>query len=307
LAKNQGFLLVVISAYREPVMLERATLVAKALELDIYVYSPMVKPLLPRGLLADTTMLEKNRTNTASVRQIELDNALTVFRSHGLQAEGTIEWQHSIVRGVLKKVADKAPSLVMTAHRIHKGILEHLLTDDDLNLVRLCPTPLWLVRGRVWPEQPSIVAAIDPLHHGDQDLLVDELILTTAKHMAKALHCTPHVLHTIPESVAATIGKTFLPKQVEALEQTIEAHHQKEVYLLTDAQGFDKSQVHFHTGKDVVDALDEMGKPMQVALVVLGALSRNPLKHMLLGGTADRALRKLRVDVLVVKPPQPKR
>jgi universal stress protein E len=180
------------------------------------------------------------------------------------------------------------------------------LTDDDLNLVRLCPTPLWLVRGRAWPEQAAILGAIDPLHQDDKDVLVDDLILTTTAHIAKALHGTAHALHAIPEalSVATALGEALLPEQVDTLEKQIERHHASEVYRLTEAHGFDKSRVHLHTQRDVVEALAQIAKPMQVGLIVLGALSRNPLKHMLLGGTADRVLRKLHVDVLVIKPPE---
>ena len=309
MAKNKGFLLVVVGARREPVMLERATLVAKALELDVFVYAPMAKPLLPRGLLANTHLFSEGRSRIADIHQGELDNALNVLRTHGVQAEGAVEWQSSIVEGVLKTVADKAPNIVMTAHHRHKGIAEHILTDDDLNLVRLCPTPLWLVRGRGWAEDAAIVAAIDPLHHGVSDTLIDDLILTTTTYIAKALHGIPHALHTIPDalSVATALSAAFLPEQIDTLQKEIDAHHASEVYRLTEAHGFDKSRVHLHTQKDVVEALAQIAESMRVGLIVLGALSRNPLKHMLLGGTADRALRKLRVDILVVKPPQSER
>lgn len=299
-------MLVIIGARREPVLLERAALVAKALNLNAFVYAPMAKPLLPRGLLTDPELFAEGRNRAANIHQLELDNAVTVLQTHGVQAEGVAEWQGSIVESVLKTVADRAPNIVMTAHHRHKGIAEHTLTDDDLNLVRLCPKPLWLVRGHAWPEQVSIVGAIDPLHQGDKDVSVDDLILTTTAHVAKALHGTAHVLHAIPEalSIATALGEALLPDHVDALERQIERHHASEVYRLTEAHGFDRSRVHLHTQRDVVEALAQIARPMRAGLIVLGALSRNPLKHMLLGGTADRALRKLRTDILVVKPPR---
>jgi universal stress protein E len=308
MAAYKGLLLVIVGARREPTMLKRATMVAKALNLDAFVYAPVAQPLLPRGFLADTPLFSDNRSQTNNIHQMELDNALTVLRSHGINAEGAIEWQGDVVEGILKVVKAKTPAIVMAAHQRHTGIAEHMLTDDDLNLVRLCPAPLWLVRGRAWPEQPSIVAAIDPLHHGDKDVLVDDLILTTAADIAKALQSTAHALHTIPgaQSVASQLSGAFLPEQVDTLQKQIDKYHADEVYRLTEAHGFDKSVVHLDKNRNVVEALDQLGKPLQVALVVLGALSRNPLKHMLLGGTADRVLRKLRVDVLVVKPPEPR-
>ena len=305
MATKRGCLLVIVGARREPMLLGRAALVAKALDLSVFVYAPIAKPLLPRGLLADTKLFAEGRARTTKIHQLEVDNALSVLQTHGIQAEGVAEWQSSIVDSVLRTVADKAPNVVMVAHHRHTGIAEHTLTDDDLNLVRLCPRPLWLVRGRAWPEQASIVGAIDPLHQGDKDVLVDDLILTTTAHIAKALHATAHALHAIPDalSIATALNDALMPEQMNSLEQRIERHHASEVYRLTEAHGFDKTRVHLHTQADVVAALAEIAKPMQVGLIVLGALSRNPLKHMLLGGTADRALRKLQVDILVVKPP----
>ena len=63
--------------------------------------------------------------------------------------------------GIVHKVLRSRPDLVMKAAAREGSDGQSALGSNDWQLVRTCPAPLLLSRGRAWPAQPRFAALVD--------------------------------------------------------------------------------------------------------------------------------------------------
>src|SRR6185312_10945231 len=66
-----------------------------------------------------------------------------------------------LYEGIVRKVFKTLPDLVMKAAALEWSEGRGALDVNDWQLVRTCPVPLLLSRGRLWPARPHFAAAID--------------------------------------------------------------------------------------------------------------------------------------------------
>jgi universal stress protein E len=250
---------------------------------------------LLEGYLGDKSVHASLRERVLAERRARAAELARAAASKGRAIAVEVVWAHPLQDAVATEVIAKEIDLVVAAPLLEGsgGSLSH----SDWQLLLTCPAPVLLVRSNAEKAYGSIIAAVDPLHAHAKPADLDEAILRIATAVRErtgasltALHCYPPggffgaewTQHAAPDAAGGDVRR-------RALEA-----------LLTAAG------VEAGAGRLVEGAphavLRSMADRNEADLIVMGALSRGRLKHLVLGSTAERVLQRGLVDVLIVKP-----
>jgi universal stress protein E len=255
----------------------------------------------------DSEQLRELRADFIDERMEFLEELADGIRAGGVLVETHVHFDNPVYRGILRRVQESSPDLVVKDTHHHSAIRRTLLSNTDWNLIRSCPAPLLLAKPREWPAQPRILAAVDPDHVGDPAAELDRRILHDAAVLAGLLAGEVHAVHAFfPAALlAAVTGTGAMPfvAGVSAAEVIERERERLGVVLaeLASAHGLPPGRVHLEQGP-AVEVLQLLARSLSADVLVMGAVSRSRMQELFVGTTAERVLDRLPCDVLVVKP-----
>jgi universal stress protein E len=291
----------------QPALAKAATLARRsgaALELFICDFDPA----LSGQPLFDSDRLRELREEFVSERLEYLEDVAEDLRATGLAVETHVHWDNPLYRGVVRRVEESLPDLVVKDTHYHSALRRTLFTNTDWSLIRTCPAPLLLAKGGDWPDSPRIVAALDPEHLGDKPAALDHDILDWASLVAERMGGEVHAVHAFfPAALlAATTGMAGMPLAggftVAEVVETERRRLAGSLAGLVGGHGLSGERVRLEQGS-ATEVLPRVTEALGAALLVMGAVSRSRLQEVFLGSTAERVLERTGCDVLVVKPP----
>jgi universal stress protein E len=263
-------------------------------------------PALTGQPFFDTDELRRLREEFIAERAGDLEDLADELRAGGLDVTTHVHWDNPLHEGILRRVAEFEPDLMVKDTHYHSMLRRALFTNTDWNLVRRCPVPLLLSRTADWPARPRILAALDPGHHGDKPAALDHDILDAAQLLAGKLDGTVEAVHAFfPASLlAATTGFAGVPLAQELsvtdLLESERARVSAAMREITQAHGLGDNSVRVLQGS-ASEVLPRVAAEDHFDLVVMGAVSRSRLREIFIGSTAERILDRLPCDVLVVR------
>lgn len=206
----------------------------------------------------------------------------------------------ALVREVLASHHD----LLMRTHGRDLAEGGKLFGPIDMELLRLCPCPVWLAGAQTRRDATAnILAAIhaNPANPDEQQLNASILDLAlTMKDMMGGR------LHVVQAWIA--FGETLLVSHMPPyeLKQYIEAARLSEQRALAEvtapfADRLGDTTVELLKG-ETEDIIQRYVEEHGIDLVVMGTVARTGLSGVLIGNTAERVLQRLRVSVLATKP-----
>ena len=142
-------------------------------------------PALTGQPFFDTDALRRLREDFIAERARILEDLADELRAGGLDVTTHVHWDNPLYEGILRRVAEFTPDLMVKDTHYHSLLRRALFTNTDWNLIRRCPVPLLLSRTAEWSAQPLILAALDPGHHGDKPAALDHDILDAAQLLAR--------------------------------------------------------------------------------------------------------------------------
>src|SRR5690606_26044705 len=238
---------------------------------------------LAGGPLFDSKGLEKARQSLLRNHRARLEKRATLLRAEGLDVEVDARWGRPLDLGIVRKVLDSQPMLVVKDTHFHPALRRSLLSNTDWNLIRSCPAPLLLVKPRAIAATPTVLAAVDPLHEHDKPAELDRAILSFAKELTQVLGGSLHVLHSfdIGPTLAAVSGTPVatMAVPIEEITATAREEHGKALSALVADFGVPPSHVHLEQGVPH-DVLVEQAAARNADFVVMGAVSRSGLKRI---------------------------
>jgi universal stress protein E len=197
-----------------------------------------------------------------------------------------------------------ADLVVKDTHHHSLGI-RTFATNTDRHLIRACPVPLLLTKPKPWGRQPLLMAAVDPGHANDRAAVLDHRILDVTASMAKQVDAQVHAVHAYFPSTLAMAAAAGMPPGVGMSVEALAAERElrrSQIKQLTDQYAVCDANLHVDAGM-AAEYLPRMATDWHADIVVMGAISRSPLKGILIGSTAERVLESLPCDALVVKSP----
>jgi len=232
-----------------------------------------------------------------------LERTANRLRREELMVNVTVQTGLPVHQAILRQVRLTNADLLVIEARKHNIFARLLLTQTDFELIRGCPAPLLIVKGRAAWRSPRILAALDPFHSNDKSSALDADIVDAARAVAEAVRGSVHAGHIYrplaPALLGAPIGAVVI-NPIPAQAKTYEAQVRRGFVQAINGHGIPKNKAHLVCG-DPATEIPVLARSIRAGLVVMGATSRSALKRIFIGNTAEHVLDSLQCDVLVVK------
>jgi len=232
-----------------------------------------------------------------------LERMANRMRREGIVVDTRVQTGAPVHEAILREVRNTSADLLVVQARKHKTLARLLLTQTDFELIRHCPVPLLIVKGRAAWSRPTILAALDPYHTHHKPHALDGEIIEAARAMATIFHgsvLAAHVYRPLGGYMTDLWIGSSAPGATAAQEKTHGGEVRKRFSEALSHYGIAKGKSRLVCG-DPATELPYIAHSTRARLVVMGAVSRSGLKRVFIGNTAERVLDSLRCDVLVVK------
>ena len=306
--KRLDRILVVIdpTSFEQPA-LDKGKFLARQFDATLELFICDFDPSLNGRPFFDTEKLRELREEFITERVEFLEERADELRAEGIAIETHVHWDNPVYKGIVRRVQESSPDLVLKDTHHHSAIRRTLLTNTDWNLIRSCPAPLLLAQPGEWRESPRIVAALDPEHLGDKPAALDHDILDFGELLATRLGGELHAVHAFFPAALLAAATTMAGMPVVtgvSAEDIIEAERSRVSGVLSEVTAqhtLRRDRIHLEQGS-AVDVLPRIAERLGADVLVMGAVSRSRLQELFVGSTAERVLDRLACDVLVVKP-----
>lgn len=255
----------------------------------------------------DTKALEKAREHIIESDRKRLEALAETIDSSKVKVTVDARWDHPLEEGIIRKAQDAGASILVKDTHYHSAIRRSIFSNTDWNLIRACPIPLLLVKSRAIKEQPTIIAAVDPMHEKDQPAALDHEILDWGVALAKGTKGDLHVFHSFDPAPAYAVSADSmafpLSTPITAMTDAMREQHKKAMDALLAKRKGDTFKSHLVEGA-TRDELIGLVESQNADFVVMGAVSRNALQRLFLGSTAENVLDHVPCDLLIAQLPR---
>jgi len=304
--QDKSNVLVVVESENFPiVVVERATWLARTFgySLDLILCEPAIGPLGHRLYPS----YEENQIIQAieTVRQEMIDGLAVQPRELGIVTTTEVLQKRDIVEAILTRAEETKAQFIVKGSKYHSSAERGLFVDTDWQLMRVCPTPLWMVKTEVFDEKnPLVIAAVDPLRDHDETSKRDEHIVEMAKSITTQTDGEIHLFHSYQRlaMIGAAVLKAIDPVKlrVDEIDKKTMKEHRDALDALAESFGIATENVHQLPGR-THELLPTFARSKNADLVIMGALARWDMKHATIGSTAERVIDHLSCDVLIVR------
>ena len=197
--------------------------------------------------------------------------------------------------------------------------LDRLFGSDDMNLLRECPCPVWLVKPQMEKSYRRILAAVDvddayPPAELKSRHVLNQQILEMATSLALSDFAELHVVHAWQAIGESTMGGAFMrtPKaEIVAYVEQIRHRHETSLNELMrgvtgtlgkDAAEYIKPRTHLVKGSARKE-IPVLAKQLAADVIVMGTVARTGIPGFIMGNTAETILNQIDCSVLAIKPP----
>lgn len=207
---------------------------------------------------------------------------------------------------IIKEVLRNKHDLVMKTPEGEGDTKEALFGSIDINIMRKCPCPVWMIKPTESKQYSRILAAVDPEPDDKNSNELNNNIMELAVSIAELENSELHIVHVWSLfGEKALRGNRFKKKEneINKLVKDAENHHRK----LTDEllRYFPLSninhQIHLPKGNPA-ELIPEVAEKEKIDLIVMGTVCRTGLPGFIIGNTAESILHKVNCSVLSIKP-----
>ncbi len=234
-----------------------------------------------------------------------LERTANHLRREEIIVNTQVDIRYPAHEAILRRIRLTQADLLIIEARKHNVFARMLLTQTDFELIRHCPIPVLIAKGRAAWRRPRILAALDPFHANDKPSELDDEIVAAADAIAALMGGSVHAAHIYRPVLELIPGMEVDSAMVAAIpvqEKTYKGAVRGQFYEALSRHGIAKNRGHLVCGNPAIE-LPVVARSTRAGLVVMGAMSRSGLKRIFIGNTAEQVLDALQCDVLIVKPP----
>lgn len=218
---------------------------------------------------------------------------------------------------ITRRVRENSHDLVIKDAEGALGLKGMIFGSTDMNLMRVCPCPVWIVKSKGDIRVRRILAALDRDVEDSKDFAEDELnrrILEMATTLALAEFSELHIVHAWRleyESYLRSPRMGLSKEEVDSMAEEEKAERTQWLENLVNTFGTSSDrdatvhlepQLHVTKG-DARRVVPATARDLDIDLVVVGTASRTGMPGFFIGNTAESILNQIDCSVLTIKPP----
>jgi nucleotide-binding universal stress UspA family protein len=207
---------------------------------------------------------------------------------------------------IIKYVLRNKHDLVMKTPEGKGGTKEALFGSIDINLMRKCPCPVWMIKPTKSTKYSRILAAVDPASYDEVSDKLNYYIMELAASISQLEKSELHIVHAWSLYAEKTLrGARFHKTENEIIKLLLDAKnfHKEHLDKLLNKFPLDKLKHKIHLIKgDPAVLIPEVAKKEKIDLIVMGTVCRTGLPGFIIGNTAESILDQVDCSVLTVKP-----
>ena len=239
----------------------------------------------------------------AKVRSMQLEKLSAALTEKGMQ----VAVQHATGKPYLEIIRETIRNkydLVIKPVKHDSGIRRLLLGGTDIQLLSLCPIPVWIFQSTDSKALKKIAVAVDLQPDDAERSALAGKVLDWANVVANSVGAELHVIHAWNIYREDSLRSRYaLSSFVDELLDSKEQLHRRWLYEALDEAGINKDEIQEHLVKGearrlISNIVDEQG----IDLLVMGTVGRTGIPGFFIGNTADSVLRNVNCSVLAVKP-----
>lgn len=197
---------------------------------------------------------------------------------------------------MIHRVLSDSYDMVVVAKRNQSRRDDRKLGSVSMQLVRMCPCPVWVIKPGQEMTHKSIVAATDLSPVGDRATEYGTLIAGLGECDLFVVHAWQLPLEL--QMSRSRIGEEEFQRGTQAIADSARAHINA---IPAVTQLGDRVKVLL-ANDTPSHAILEVADKLSPDIVVMGTVSRGGIKGLLVGNTAEKLLYKLDSSLLAVKP-----
>jgi universal stress protein E len=271
-----------------------------SIELFHAISSPVFQELHP---LTGTSMAELKR-EALELRLRRLEAHAARSNTRGVKVSCKVQWNYPPHEAIVRRTQQCGAGLIIA--ECHRGtrLVPWLMHLTDWELLRTSPVPVLLFKNSKLYQRPAVLAAVDPSHLHAKPARLDPEIVGFGSQIARSLGGSLHAMHAnYPAVSGVTLGDpAFDAVTLAAGYEQQKRKDSKDFNAFAEKSGIPRTRRH-EIDSDPVYGIPTVARAVRAQIVVMGAVSRSGLKRVFIGNTAERVLRDVPCDVLVVKPP----
>lgn len=207
---------------------------------------------------------------------------------------------------IIKEVLRNKHDLVMKTVEGKDGARRLLFGSIDINLMRKCPSPVWMVKPSESRTYSRILAAVDPDPFDVKRNELNDVIMELALSIARLEKSELHILHAwsfFGEGILRGPRYRKTESEIKRLLREARATHKEMLEKLISKKHIGKTphKVHMQKG-DPAELIPKIAKREKIDLIVMGTVCRTGLPGLIIGNTAESVLSRVNCSLLTVKP-----
>lgn len=274
---------------------------------------------LARGADAQVTLLatagELQVPLTVAMEAIELEELVTKHHTEQLESAAAILEKAGVrtaikvaygkpFMAIIREVIQNGFDIVVKAAEGQEGARRILFGGTDMQLLRMCPCPVWIVKPGSTDGIRSIMTAVDLVPHDEEKNRLATKILRWGGRLAALTGAKLHVLHAWQIYGEATMRRRMAP--VAVLDKLAQDEQRRHRQLLEEAlakAGLDEKTVEIHFHKDDArELIPAVANKSQIDLLLMGTIGRTGIPGFFIGNTAESVLHAVNCSILAIKP-----
>ncbi len=207
---------------------------------------------------------------------------------------------------IIKEVLRNKHDLVMKTPEGRGGIKEALFGSIDIEIMRKCPCPVWMIKPTKSTKYSRILAAVDPDPYDEVRNKLNQYIMELAVSISQLEKSELQIVHAWKLFAEKSLrGPRFHKDKNEIARLLLDARnvHKDHLDELLNKFPLDKLNHKIHLLKgDPAVLIPAVAKREKVDLIVMGTVCRTGLPGFIIGNTAESILFKVDCSVLSIKP-----